>query len=75
MVDLKTFLQDIREGQGPTPSEGSNCSIDWDGYTIGYYVGHLKIELAEASIHFPLGNGNSTDWELEEDYIALWSAR
>ena len=32
-------VQDIREGQGESPTEGSTCSIDWDGYTIGYYVG------------------------------------
>lgn len=34
-------LQDIREGQGESPSEGSDVSIDWDGYTIGYYVSVL----------------------------------
>lgn len=32
------LLQDIREGKGETPTEGSTCAIDWDGYTIGYYV-------------------------------------
>lgn len=37
--------QDLRLGQGQEPMSGSTVSIDWDGYTIGYYVslpGSLK---------------------------------
>lgn len=37
-----TLLQDIREGKGDSPTDGSTCSIDWDGYTIGYYVRPLS---------------------------------
>jgi FKBP-type peptidyl-prolyl cis-trans isomerase len=29
--------QDLREGTGATPKRGSRVTVDWDGYTIGYY--------------------------------------
>ncbi|KAK9841771.1 hypothetical protein WJX81_001978 [Elliptochloris bilobata] len=29
--------QDLRPGEGPAPKPGSTVTVDWDGYTIGYY--------------------------------------
>ena len=29
--------QDIRTGTGPSPKQGEEVVVDWDGYTIGYY--------------------------------------
>lgn len=44
----KLYSQDIREGQGDTPKDGSNCAIDWDGYTIGYYVRKFAFGLPQS---------------------------
>lgn len=30
-------FQDIRIGDGPAPKNGSRLTLDWSGYTIGYY--------------------------------------
>lgn len=37
-TDSGLQYQDIRVGSGQEPSQGATVSIDWDGYTIGYYV-------------------------------------
>ena len=29
--------KDLREGSGEAARDGSKVTIDWDGYTIGYY--------------------------------------
>ena len=72
-MDSLFTLQDIREGQGPTPSEGSNCSVDWDGYTIGYYVGHLMSYLRP--IFTQLVQSKFCNWGSEQDPIESSAAR
>ncbi|KAK9785766.1 hypothetical protein WJX73_009354 [Symbiochloris irregularis] len=37
LTDSGLQYQDIREGSGAAPQQGSQVVIDWDGYTIGYY--------------------------------------
>ena len=32
-----TRAQDLKVGTGAQPKRGSKVSVDWDGYTIGYY--------------------------------------
>ena len=29
--------QDLREGTGKDARQGAQVTVDWDGYTIGYY--------------------------------------
>ena len=37
MTDTGLQYKDLRDGSGDTASEGSHVTIDWDGYTLGYY--------------------------------------
>ena len=37
MTDSGLQYKDLRDGSGGTASEGSHVTIDWDGYTLGYY--------------------------------------
>ena len=37
MTDSGLQYKDLRDGSGDTVSEGSRVTIDWDGYTLGYY--------------------------------------
>ena len=37
MTDSGLQYKDLRDGSGDTASEGSHVTIDWDGYTLGYY--------------------------------------
>lgn len=37
MTDSGLQYKDLRDGSGDTVSEGSHVTIDWDGYTLGYY--------------------------------------
>lgn len=37
LTDSGLQYKDLRDGSGNTAQEGSQVTIDWDGYTIGYY--------------------------------------
>lgn len=37
MTDTGLQYKDLRDGSGDTASQGSHVTIDWDGYTLGYY--------------------------------------
>ena len=37
MTDSGLQYKDLRDGSGDAASEGSHVTIDWDGYTLGYY--------------------------------------
>ena len=36
-VDAGLQYKDLRDGSGEAAQDGSKVTIDWDGYTIGYY--------------------------------------
>ncbi|KAL3133141.1 hypothetical protein ABBQ38_007035 [Trebouxia sp. C0009 RCD-2024] len=37
LTDSGLQYKDLRDGSGDTASNGSRVTIDWDGYTLGYY--------------------------------------
>eukprot|EP00891_Asterochloris_glomerata_P009245 jgi/Astpho2/9245/Aster-07198 len=37
MTDTGLQYQDLREGSGREIQKGDRVTVDWDGYTIGYY--------------------------------------
>ena len=37
MTDSGLQYKDLRDCSGDIASEGSHVTIDWDGYTLGYY--------------------------------------
>ena len=37
LTDSGLQYKDLRDGSGDTASNGSHVTIDWDGYTLGYY--------------------------------------
>ena len=37
MTDSGLQYKDLRDGSGDTAANGSHVTIDWDGYTLGYY--------------------------------------
>jgi FKBP-type peptidyl-prolyl cis-trans isomerase len=36
-TDSGLQYSDLKQGTGPAPGPNSLCTVDWDGYTIGYY--------------------------------------
>lgn len=36
-TDSGLQYKDLRDGSGDTAKDGSHVTIDWDGYTLGYY--------------------------------------
>lgn len=37
MTDSGLQYKDLRDGSGDAVSNGSHVTVDWDGYTLGYY--------------------------------------
>lgn len=37
LTDSGLQYKDLRDGSGDTASKGSRVTVDWDGYTLGYY--------------------------------------
>jgi len=37
LTDSGLQYKDLRDGSGDAVSNGSHVTIDWDGYTLGYY--------------------------------------
>lgn len=45
---------DLKEGSGKAPGSNSLCTVDWDGYTIGYYGERSHMLRAPCTMTAPL---------------------